>query len=428
MADDERRARSAAHYLDLPATDALRAVVDLARRHAGADVAAITIVGGTGHRTLVAVGAEPGETRVAGADAACLGAIDVPGPVVVADAANHTPITAMTQAMLDAGFASYVAIPLTGREGLPVGSLVIAHTSPLIDLDIPALTQCGLLAQHCLDSARSDDTDAHTSTIGDIVDAFTVGDIRPWYMPIVDLTTHRVRAVEALARWAGPERTAPAPDQFIPIIENTDHIIDFDLTMLRHALSDLTAWRRQSSAAQALNITVNFSAHHFYRPDCVARIDGVVRDFDVDPTSIGIEITETAAVPTRELIDANVIDALRSRGYRVMLDDIGGMWLPTPHLLAFTFDGFKADRTIGSSLHTPAGTAVARALTTLTADLGAVLVIEGIETPAQAQQAAHLGAAYGQGYLWSPPRPAADLLDVVDSINGVPSTGPERAG
>ena len=419
MADADRRARSAGHYLELPATDALRAVVDLARRLAGADAAAITIIGGSGQRTVAAVGIDVDDTSVAAADAACVGLIDAPGPVVVTDAVSGAA-TPLTSAVLTAGYAAYVAIPLVGREGLPIGALSIAHTAALTGLDIPALAQCGVLAQQCLEAARNTDSDdTATSTLTGIVDAFTAGTIRPWYMPIIDLTSNRVRGVEALARWTCGDGILCAPDQFIPILERTDYIIDFDLTMLRHTLDDLTSWRATTPSARDLGVTVNFSAHHFYRPDCVERIEQVVHDFDIAPTSIAIEITETASVSTRALIDAHVVEALRDRGYRVMLDDIGGMWLPAPHLLAFDFDGLKADRAIGSSLDTPTGLAVARALTTLTADLGAILVIEGIETSSQADRAAQLGATYGQGFYWSPPRPPSDVLAVIDSINSI---------
>jgi EAL domain-containing protein (putative c-di-GMP-specific phosphodiesterase class I) len=126
----------------------------------------------------------------------------------------------------------------------------------------------------------------------------------------------------------------------------------------------------------------------------------------VAPESVILEITETVAVPTTALIDAHVIDDLRDRGYVVVFDDIGGNWLPAEHLLSVGVNGLKADRTVGSSLHTPAGRAIARALTALTAELGQFLVIEGIETAEQAHQARIIGARYGQGYLWSPARPA----------------------
>ncbi len=78
----------------------------------------------------------------------------------------------------------------------------------------------------------------------------------------------------------------------------------------------------------------------------------------MSPTSVILELTETTTVPTEEFRDAHVIDELRDRGYTIILDDIGGDWLPARHLLTFDFDGIKAVRSIGSSLTTPNGRAL----------------------------------------------------------------------
>lgn len=307
---------------------------------------------------------------------------------------------------------------------MPIATLcVLDHVAHQVgDFDLAALHYCAVLAGDALDAARSHQqrlntgdgefraTPAAALSIGEVVGAVEAGQIVPWYMSIVDLHTGQLVAVEALARWWHPNRGVLAADAFIPLIESTDLIIDFDLAMLALALADLQRWRSSSDGADHVAVAVNFSAHHFYRPDCADKIDKVTAAAGISPDSVMLEITETVAVPTMALIDAHVIDDLRDRGYIVVFDDIGGPWLPAEHLLAIGVNGLKADRTVGSSLHTPTGRAIARALTALAAELGQFLVIEGIETAEHLHQARMIGARYGQGYYWSPAQPADDFL------------------
>lgn len=418
MSENDRRNRSAAHYAHLQPTDSLRAVVHLAATLMRAPVAMINVVDTQSQYTIVAHGAHLDTFRVPASESMCATVVDKGDAVVVLDVTDEHSDGVIVELLRSKGFRSYIGMPILGREGLPVGTLCIldSETRPGGDTDLDILEQCAVLAKQALEVARSarqsgedlNDTD-HAVAIGSVVDAVDLGAIRPWYMPIVDLATNRIYAFEALARWVHPTGQMTYPDAFLPLIENTDYIIDFDLAMLRHALTDLRSWHATQSGANAAAITVNFSAHHFYRRGCVDRIEAVTRDAGASPSSVVLELTETATVPTRALIEANVIDELRDRGYNVILDDLGGDWLPAKHLLNFAFDGYKADRSIGASLDTSVGRSLALAIAELSKRLGTFLVIEGIETAAQADLARELGATYGQGFFWSPAMPASDV-------------------
>jgi EAL domain-containing protein (putative c-di-GMP-specific phosphodiesterase class I) len=424
MADDDRRARSASHYTQLATTPGLTAVVELAAQITGCPIAMVNVVDGAHQYTIAAHGISAGivaPLRLSG----CARVIAGNTPIVIPDAADHSGNSEVVTLMHDVGFRAYAGVPVLGREGLPVATVCVLDHDPHPEqaIDISALERCAILAGDALDAARSRGTyfsatgqanaEPHeqavtTTQIGvrEVASAVDNDEIVPWYMPIIDLETGDLMAVEALARWLHPTLGTLPPGAFVPLIENTDLIIDFDLAMLARALDDLQRWRTTDTDAANVKVAVNMSAHHFYRPDCVDRIDKVSTAAGVAAESIILEITETVAVPTTAFIDSRVINDLQERGYIVVLDDIGGPWLPAEHLLSFGVDGLKADRAVGSSVQTPTGRAIARALTALTDELGQFLVIEGIETAEQAHQARVIGARYGQGFHWSAAQPA----------------------
>lgn len=420
--DEDRREPLTSQSMSLPPTAGLAAVVALAARVTGCSIAMINVVDGTHQYTLAAYGMDAGAT-VPIAMSACAGVIARGSPVVIPDVADDVLHGDIAGPVRDAGFRAYAGIPMTKYGQLPAATLCVLDTDPQGSggFDVAALQQCAVVAGETLDAAaaqrrRLPPDDELAISLDDVAAALDDGQIVPWYMPIVDLNTGHVVAMEALARWIHPDRGILGPDAFVPLVEHSDLIIDFDLAMFAQALADLQSWRASSGDAEDLAVSVNFSAHHFYRPDCVDRISAVTRAAGVTPASVTIEITETVAVSTTALIAAHVIDSLRSLGYTVVLDDIGGNWLPAEHLLSIDVNGLKADRTVGSALHTSAGRAIARALVALTTELGQFLVIEGIETAEQAEQARLLGAQMGQGYLWSRAHPAHMFSQMTESL------------
>lgn len=415
---DHGRIHLSAQSMSLPPTPGLAAVVALAARVTGCPIAMINVVDGVHQYTLAAHGFDAGGT-VPVARSACAGVIARGAPVLIPDAAGDVPESDIAAPVRAGGFRAYAGIPLTKAGELPAATLCVVDTRPhpSADFDLAALEECAVVAGEALDAAdsmRHPGNAADAVAVSEVADAVDNGEIVPWYMPIIDLQTGELVAMEALARWVHPERGVLSADAFMPLVEHSELIIDFDLAMYRLALADLQRWRRDRSDVDNLAIAVNFSAHHFYRPNCVERIDAVTAAAGVAPEHVAIEITETVAVPTTALIAAHVIDKLRARGFNIVLDDIGGNWLPAEHLLALDLTGLKADRSVGSALHTASGRAIARALSALTTELGQFLVIEGIETAEQARQAREVGARFGQGYFWSQAQPAANISEVID--------------
>ncbi|HYI55966.1 MAG TPA: EAL domain-containing protein [Microlunatus sp.] len=232
---------------------------------------------------------------------------------------------------------------------------------------------------------------------GALVRAIAEGRVRPIYMALVDLATDRIVAVEALARWYRPSGEVVPPDDFIPVAEQSDLIIDLDLAVAGQAVADLAAWQRVDPS---FCITVNLSGRHFAGTDSIDRLTALVTRDGVDPATVILELTETVR-PQDLDVAADVVRRLRSVGFRIWLDDFGSGWSGMADLLHFPVDGIKIDRPFARRLGSPAADAVIGAVSGLGEQLGLTVTLEGIEERRQADRALALGCDLGQGFLWS---------------------------
>jgi EAL domain-containing protein (putative c-di-GMP-specific phosphodiesterase class I) len=229
------------------------------------------------------------------------------------------------------------------------------------------------------------------------------GEVVPWYQPVVDLLTGEVMGVEALARWRRAPGVVEPPSVFIPVAERSDLILDVDLAVLRRAFVDLAGW--QATRPQFW-VTTNLSVRHLGCDGWLEQLRDAAATAGVDPTTVILELTETAA-PSDEGLSRAVVDGMRELGFHVWFDDFGSGWSALSDLSRFTVDGIKIDRSYADQLGTKTGEVVIAALVSAATELGLSVTIEGIETPSQYERARNLGCHYGQGYLWSRPVPPA---------------------
>jgi EAL domain-containing protein (putative c-di-GMP-specific phosphodiesterase class I) len=238
-----------------------------------------------------------------------------------------------------------------------------------------------------------------------IAQAITANEIVPWYQPIVDLATSRVVAVEALARWVRPGQAAEPTAAFIEVAERTDLIIDVDRAIMHRACADLASW---SGLRPDLRLSLNLSGRQMDRDDWLDALQEAAIATGVAPARISVELTETVR-PTRGDAGGDLLRLARAAGFEVWLDDFGTGWASLYDLVHLPLSGLKVDKCFADDLGRPAVDAIVRAMGGAAKELGLYLIIEGITTSAQARHAHALGCHYGQGFLWSPAVPAADL-------------------
>ena len=312
--------------------------------------------------------------------------------------------------MADPGVVSYVGVPLVGAEGTVIGALCAYDDAdhPVPDTLLADMVQWGRIVSDQLEllRRRSEANLPSETSAAAMHAAIDAGQIVPWYQPIIDLTTGEVSGYEALARWEHPVRGVLAPAVFLTETEDTELIIDLDLAILAQATRDLPGIVSEATSSRGLN--VNLSARHFDHDDCVDRLTATTAASGAPTSALSLELTEHRELyPSSRHVD--LLGDLRSRGFRVVLDDFGSGWSHLEHLAHLPLDGLKIDRTITTTLGTAAGDAVVSAIAWLGKRLDLTTTVEGVDTAALADRAAELGITHAQGHFWSAALPVRNL-------------------
>jgi diguanylate cyclase (GGDEF)-like protein len=224
-----------------------------------------------------------------------------------------------------------------------------------------------------------------------------------YYQPCVSLADNRITGCEALVRWRHPERGMISPAEFIPIAEETGLINQLGEWVLKTACAEAATW------PDDIRIAVNVSPVQF-RPGTLAlKIVTALEESGLPAGRLELEITE--AVLIRDDDDAlRILHQLRGIGVRIALDDFGTGYSSLSYLQRFPFDKIKIDRCFVTDIAEPGGSAcIVRAVVAIAAERNMTTIAEGIETPQQRDVLRALGCAEMQGYLFSPPKPAAEI-------------------
>jgi diguanylate cyclase (GGDEF)-like protein/PAS domain S-box-containing protein len=218
------------------------------------------------------------------------------------------------------------------------------------------------------------------------------------YMPIVEISTGRVRGVEAFARWQHPRLGLVAPPRFLAMAMETGLIVSIDQWMMLTATKQLTEWRREMAFARKVSLSVNVSQKLLEQRDLVAHIDRVLHEAQLLPSDLNLDVGESTPMA--------VLGELHQRGLKLHMDDFGTgeSWLR--HLHKSEVDTVKLDR---SFVNAGAGTdrRVLSHIVSIARDLGKTVIAEGVETPEQLRLVREAGCDCAQGFLFSPPLDAA---------------------
>jgi EAL domain-containing protein (putative c-di-GMP-specific phosphodiesterase class I) len=223
------------------------------------------------------------------------------------------------------------------------------------------------------------------------------------YQPVVDMTTSRLTAVEALVRWQHPKDGLLGPYHFIAHAEANGLIVPLGRWVLRTACAQLAAWRAATPEAAHLKVNVNLSARQFQYAGLVDDVSQALADAGLDAPSLTLEITESMLMADIETAK-ETLHALRGLGVRLAIDDFGTGYSSLSYLKQLPVDVIKIDKTFVDEVHIDEDDV---ALVDAVAGLGAALkmqtVAEGIETDAQWDTLRRIGIDHGQGYLFGRP-------------------------
>ncbi|OLL32444.1 GGDEF-domain containing protein [Burkholderia sp. SRS-W-2-2016] len=217
------------------------------------------------------------------------------------------------------------------------------------------------------------------------------------FQPIYDLPAHRPIGLEALGRWRSPRLGMVRPEEFIRIAERTELILSLTEVLLRQALREVAQWPAD------LYLSFNLSAVDISTSARARRLIDIVAASGVSPHRVTFEITETAL--TRDFEQAaSALTMLKQAGCRVSLDDFGTGYSSLSYVHRLPFDAIKIDRSFVTDVDTnSASKKIIKSVIDLCRNLGLECVVEGLETPLQAEVVKALGARAVQGYLFSRP-------------------------
>ena len=232
------------------------------------------------------------------------------------------------------------------------------------------------------------------------------------YQPIFDVAEDRMTGIEALVRWNHPTRGRLAPSTFIPLAEEIGLIAPFGAWVLQRACSAAKAFQDRFDAD--LSIWVNVSSRELLDASFVSNVDRALSASGLPPTSLVIEITESAFLAGPAIADTIVV-ALRALGVRIALDDFGTGYSSLGYLGRFTIDILKIDRSFIAGVSEPSTKRhIVQTIASLAASLAMQTVAEGVETPAQCDALLELGCTHMQGFLFSR-RNATSPLDEAEA-------------
>lgn len=237
--------------------------------------------------------------------------------------------------------------------------------------------------------------------------AASAGQLELHYQPKVVLASGRVQAAEALMRWRHPERGLLRPDAFLPMAEETGLIVPMSEWAIFEACRQASEWLREQRLP--IQVAVNLSSQQFNNYDLVDCVRRALRAAQLEPGYLKLEITEGALIQDPKRV-AVTLSELSRMGVAISIDDFGVGYSSLAYLTRFPISELKIDRSfIAGMASDPANTTIVRAVISLAHALSLQVVAEGVETSEQMQFLAGLGCEQYQGYLCSPPLPAAEF-------------------
>ena len=241
----------------------------------------------------------------------------------------------------------------------------------------------------------------------DLHRALANGEFELYFQPLFDLASNRFCAFEALIRWHHPERGLVGPMDFIPIAEETGLIGAIGEWALKEACRQAVTW------PEDIRVAVNFSTVQFQNAGLRNVVFQALATTGLTPDRLEVEITESLFLENSGPI-LEILHGLKQIGVRIALDDFGTGFSSLSYLRRFPFDKIKIDRSfILELLREREASAVVKAITDLAAALNMETTAEGVEEFEQVEALRAHGCTNVQGYLFSEPVPASEVLPLL---------------
>ncbi|MEW9900007.1 PAS domain S-box protein [Chitinivorax sp. PXF-14] len=233
------------------------------------------------------------------------------------------------------------------------------------------------------------------------------GEFELHYQAQVELLQHRIIGMEALLRWRHPELGLVSPDRFIPLAEESGMIVPIGEWVLTTACRQAKAW--QDAGYPPLRMAINLSARQF-RPEHLVRVvRQALNDSGLEPNWLELEITESMIMRNAEEA-VQIMVELKEMGVQLSIDDFGTGYSSLNNLKHFPIHNLKIDGSFVEGIPTDADDmAITEVIISMAKKLGLKVIAEGVERADQLEFLREHGCDLVQGYMFSRPKPAADV-------------------
>jgi len=271
---------------------------------------------------------------------------------------------------------------------------------------------CARLYSAALEAQAPKDTVALEADLHRALDG---GEIEVFYQPIVRLEDRTVAGFEALLRWRHPVKGLMSPADFIPHSEETGIIVALGRLAQSRAAKDLAQWQRYFPLPEPLFVSVNLSRRQMHDPDFLPQLAALLGGAGLQPGSFKLEITESAIAGHTDM--RPLAGQIRELGAGLAIDDFGTGMSSLSRLADLPFDTVKIDKSFlgrhGGSGQESNGEVVLASVVSLAHELKRAVIVEGVETEADAARLKEMGCEYAQGFYFSEPLTAHDAMTYI---------------
>lgn len=233
------------------------------------------------------------------------------------------------------------------------------------------------------------------------------------YQPKIGLAKQDIIGVEALVRWNNDKLGFVSPSEFIPLAEDTGLIIPLSEVILEKVCIDILEARSQGNI-HIIPVSVNIASLHFQQDDFIERINSIVMQYNCSPHLLELELTERTVMKDSDDIIGKLIK-LKGMGFKISIDDFGTGYSSLSYLNRFPLNYLKIDRSFIQQITILQDKqAIVEAIILMAHRLRIKVIAEGVETKDQARLLKEMGCDIIQGYYYSKPLAAKELLDFIE--------------
>lgn len=328
--------------------------------------------------------------------------------------ANYRPVTEMIQAALQ---DPVIVSGLVAHIGASIGVVCVFSSDAFEDAN--SVLKAALLALHeakakgggtveLYRDEMSVKADGQRRIADDLKRGFEAGELELFFQPQIDLHTSEIVGAEALLRWRHPQRGLISPGEFIPVLEVSNIATRVGQWILESACG---FGAKLAFGGRPMRVGVNLFAAQLRDPELCKHVQAALSSTGLSANLLELEITETTVLRAEAdvLVQLNLI---RELGVGIAFDDYGTGYASLSLLKTYPLTRLKIDREFVKAIDTtPADAAIVEAVVTLGKSLRLEVIVEGMETQAQADLLKSLGCRFAQGYFFGKPMPAGEFFE-----------------